>query len=440
MPEDLFSAQDCENLGILPLSVTDKSIIIGAMNPDMDGIKTFIQSLNEKTDSTISVNQITSEEWEKWFSSEVSNPIANPQFNSELIAEHESFLGVDSSANLANSSALETSEESIKSVDLDHDLKDDEPPLGTDLQFDQVDYDDDDEIEYGSVDGDNTLSSSDEIVRAVANILYKSDEINASDIHIEPQESELRIRYRVDGILKKVYSIPKAKSSAIIARTKIISRLDVAEKRIPQDGRIRATFQDKILDFRVSTLPGKFGEKIVLRALRSDSSILNLDKLISEDRELALLRQLCDNPYGIFIVVGPTGSGKSTTLYSILSEHNDPGINISTVEDPIEYTLPGLHQVQVVREKGLDFSRALRALMRQDPDVILVGETRERETAQVAMEAALTGHMVFTTLHANDTATAISRLCEMGVPPYLIGASVGKTSTILSIVCEADDV
>ena len=178
------------------------------------------------------------------------------------------------------------------------------------------------------------------------------------------------------------------------------------------------------LDFRVSTLPGKYGEKIVLRALRSDNSILNLGKLISEKEELTLLRELCDTPYGIFIVVGPTGSGKSTTLYSILSENNDPGINISTVEDPIEYTLPGLHQVQVIREKGLDFSRALRALMRQDPDVILVGETRDKETAQVAMEAALTGHMVYTTLHANDTATAISRLLEMGVAPYLIGASV----------------
>ena len=190
--------------------------------------------------------------------------------------------------------------------------------------------------------------------------------------------------------------------------------MDVAEKRIPQDGRLRVSFNNEILDFRVSTLPGKYGEKIVMRALRSDNSILNLGKLVSSPNELDKIRTLCSAPYGIFIVVGPTGSGKSTSLYSILSEHNEPSVNISTVEDPIEYTLPGLHQVQVLREKGLDFSRALRALMRQDPDIILVGETRDKETAQVAMEAALTGHMVFTTLHANDSATAVTRLSEMG--------------------------
>ena len=423
MSEDLFSAEECEKLGILPLSVTDHTIEVGAMNPEMEEIQNFIRNLYQKTNCTINVSQITSEEWEKWFSNESSNSFANEQLNVPTLPEYEPFLGVDDGYNSPNTSLLETNDESIKSVSKDEGIKD-SSPLGADLQFDQVDYDVDEESEYGTVDGDETLYSSDEIVRAVANILYKSDKMSASDIHIEPQESELRVRYRVDGILKKVYSIPKARSSAIIARTKIISRLDVAEKRIPQDGRIRATFENKVLDFRVSTLPGKFGEKIVLRALRSDSSILNLEKLISEESELTLLRQLCDNPYGIFIVVGPTGSGKSTTLYSILSEHNDPGINISTVEDPIEYTLPGLHQVQVIREKGLDFSRALRALMRQDPDVILVGETRDKETAQVAMEAALTGHMVFTTLHANDTATAVSRLCEMGVPPYLISASV----------------
>ena len=423
MPEDLFPTEDCEKLGILPLSVSDQLIVIGAMNPEMEGIKTFVKNLNQKINSTIKVSQITNQEWEKWFSNESSISLVTEQIDTGAISEHESFLGVDFAANPTKLKDLELNKTSQISNDLDEGEKD-ESPVHTDLQFDSIDNDDEDEAEYGSVDGDDTLDSSDEIVRAVANILVKSDEINASDIHIEPQENELRVRYRVDGILKKIYSIPKAKSSAIIARTKIISRLDVAEKRIPQDGRIRATFKDTILDFRVSTLPGKFGEKIVLRLLRSDSSILNLGKLISEERELGLLRQLCDNPYGIFIVVGPTGSGKSTTLYSILSEHNDPGINISTVEDPIEYTLPGLHQVQVVREKGLDFSRALRALMRQDPDVILVGETRDKETAQVAMEAALTGHMVFTTLHANDTATAISRLCEMGVPPYLIGASV----------------
>ena len=202
-----------------------------------------------------------------------------------------------------------------------------------------------------------------------------------------------------------------------------MSRLDISEKRLPQDGRIRCLLRGRKSDFRVSTLPGKWGEKVVLRALESDSSVLNLSKLITEREELKLIREMSKSPYGIVIVVGPTGSGKSTTLYSMLSELNTPGVNISTVEDPVEYTLNGIHQVQVIREKGLDFSRALRSLMRQDPDIILVGETRDKETAQAAMEAALTGHMVFTTLHANDTATAITRLAEMEIPPYLIGAS-----------------
>ena len=203
-----------------------------------------------------------------------------------------------------------------------------------------------------------------------------------------------------------------------------MSKLDISEKRLPQDGRIRCLLRGRRSDFRVSTLPGRWGEKVVLRALESDNSVLNLSKLITEHDELSLIKNMSKSPYGIVIVVGPTGSGKSTTLYSMLSDLNKPGVNISTVEDPVEYTLDGIHQVQVIREKGLDFSRALRSLMRQDPDIILVGETRDKETAQTAMEAALTGHMVFTTLHANDTATAITRLNEMGIPPYLVGSSV----------------
>ena len=428
MSEDFFPAQDCENLGILPLSVTEKQIIVGAMNVELEGLASFVANLKEKTGSAIRVHQISSDEWEKWFSNDSSMSYSLDHINAGISSEYESILGTESLETSAPINDQEIYDGATEEKEIEENIissqSDLYSSLQSDLHFEQVDTEEDEEAEYGSVDGEENLISSDEIVRAVANILLKSDEINASDIHVEPQETELRIRYRVDGILKKLYSIPKSRTSAIIARTKIISRLDVAEKRVPQDGRIRAFFGDKVLDFRVSTLPGKFGEKIVLRALRSDNSILDLGKLISEEREWSLLRQLCDNPYGIFIVVGPTGSGKSTTLYSILSENNDPGVNISTVEDPIEYTLPGLHQVQVVREKGLDFSRALRALMRQDPDVILVGETRDRETAQVAMEAALTGHMVFTTLHANDTATAISRLSEMGVAPYLISASV----------------
>ena len=416
--DHFLNKQICEKLGVLPRVWTKDRIVIGAMNTDYIEVLRLHQAIQSGLGIPTDLEQITSDDWEKWFESndtvlalEAYIPKTNNEEPSAITTDFDA--GVDEAPSGYDSPYGKAYENKSNEIRTD-----------SELLFDDIEAEYEADEDIGGTDGSEGLSSSDEIVRAVANILKKSDEIKASDIHIEPQEHELRVRYRVDGILSTLYSIPKKKSSGILARTKIIARLDVAEKRIPQDGRIRVRFGDDNLDFRVSTLPGKYGEKIVLRALRSDNSILNLEKLISEKKELKLLRELCDNPYGIFIVVGPTGSGKSTTLYSILSENNDPGINISTVEDPIEYTLEGLHQVQVIREKGLDFSRALRALMRQDPDVILVGETRDKETAQVAMEAALTGHMVYTTLHANDTATAISRLLEMGVAPYLIGASV----------------
>ena len=416
--EQFLSKQICEKLGVLPRLWTEDKIVIGAMNTDYIEVLRLQKAIESGLGIPTDVEQITSDDWEKWFESN-DTAIALETYipNSTNEGFSAPTTGIELSVEEAPSGYDELSDEA-------YGKSSEETSTNSELFFDNIEVEYEASEDIGGADGSEDLSSSDEIVRAVANILKKSDEIKASDIHIEPQEHELRVRYRVDGILTTLYNIPKKKSSGILARTKIIARLDVAEKRIPQDGRIRVRFGDDNLDFRVSTLPGKYGEKIVLRALRSDNSILNLEKLISEKKELELLRELCDTPYGIFIVVGPTGSGKSTTLYSILSENNDPGINISTVEDPIEYTLPGLHQVQVIREKGLDFSRALRALMRQDPDVILVGETRDKETAQVAMEAALTGHMVYTTLHANDTATAVSRLLEMGVAPYLIGASV----------------
>lgn len=415
--EDYLSKGVCEKLGILPKEWSNNKIVIGAMNTEYSEVVKLKKKIEDELSMPTEIEQITSDDWEKWFEGNASL-IGLEQYMNKKIESSTERDRQNSKSKKEQGDEVEKEEEK-RSVENEKDTNETQG-----LLFDEIEAEYEAEEDYGATDGAESLSSSDEIVRAVANILKKSDEIKASDIHIEPQENELRIRYRVDGILTTLFNIPKKKASGILARTKIIARLDVAEKRIPQDGRIRARFGNDNLDFRVSTLPGKYGEKIVLRALRSDNSILNLGKLISEKEELTLLRELCDTPYGIFIVVGPTGSGKSTTLYSILSENNDPGINISTVEDPIEYTLPGLHQVQVIREKGLDFSRALRALMRQDPDVILVGETRDKETAQVAMEAALTGHMVYTTLHANDTATAISRLLEMGVAPYLIGASV----------------
>ena len=263
------------------------------------------------------------------------------------------------------------------------------------------------------------------VVNLVNRILLQALQLGASDIHVEPQQIGLQIRFRQDGVLQS-YSepLPGRLVPAVTSRFKIMADLDIAERRQAQDGRIRRRFRDRTVDFRVSSLPSRFGEKIVLRLLDSSSTQLGLDKLITNPEALELVRTLGSKPFGMILVTGPTGSGKSTTLYSLLAERNDPGINISTVEDPIEYTLPGITQCQVNREKGFDFSTALRAFMRQDPDVLLVGETRDLETAKTAIEAALTGHLVLTTLHCNDAPSAIARLGEMGVEPFMVSASL----------------
>ena len=257
-------------------------------------------------------------------------------------------------------------------------------------------------------------------------ILAKALNEGVSDIHVEPQEEFLRIRYRKDGVLTQVFQLPKKITKAVAARFKIMAELDIAEQRLPQDGKIRRMFRGRKVDFRVNTLPSRYGEKVVLRILDNSATQLGLDKLITDPETLATVREIASRPFGLILVTGPTGSGKSTSLYSILAERNTPGVNISTAEDPIEYSLPGITQVQVIRQKAMDFASILRALMRQDPDIILVGETRDKETAKTAIEAALTGHLVLTTLHTNDAAGAIARLDEMGVEPFMIsGALLG---------------
>jgi type IV pilus assembly protein PilB len=263
------------------------------------------------------------------------------------------------------------------------------------------------------------------VVTLVDRILLQAMSVNASDIHVEPQQKGLRLRFRQDGVLQQyVEPLPSRLIPAVTSRFKILADLDIAERRQAQDGRIRRKYRDRVVDFRVNTLPSRFGEKVCLRLLDSGATQLGLDRLISDSDALALVRDLGSKPFGMILVTGPTGSGKSTTLYSLLAERNDPGINISTVEDPIEYTLPGITQCQVNREKGFDFATALRAFMRQDPDVLLVGETRDLETAKTAIEAALTGHLVLSTLHANDAPSTIARLDEMGVEPFMVSASL----------------
>lgn len=263
-------------------------------------------------------------------------------------------------------------------------------------------------------------------VIALANkILVKALQEGISDIHIEPQEEYLRIRFRKDGVLREAFDpLPKKIIPAVTARFKVMSNLDIAERRLPQDGRIRRIFDNRKVDFRVNTLPSRYGEKVVLRILDNSATQLGLDKLITDPETLHIVQDMVARPFGLILVTGPTGSGKTTTLYSALAERNDPGVNISTAEDPIEYSLPGLTQVQVIREKGMDFASILRAFLRQDPDVILVGETRDKETAKTAIEAALTGHLVLTTLHTNDAASAIARLEEMGVESFMVSSSL----------------
>jgi type IV pilus assembly protein PilB len=263
------------------------------------------------------------------------------------------------------------------------------------------------------------------VINLVNRILAKALHEKVSDIHVEPQEESLRIRFRKDGVLREAFDpLPKKIIPAVTARFKIISNLDISERRLPQDGRIRRLFEGRKVDFRVNTLPSRYGEKVCLRILDNSTTQLGLDKLITDPETLQIVKDMVSRPFGLILVTGPTGSGKTTSLYSALAEKNHPGINISTVEDPIEYSLPGITQVQVIREKGLDFATALRAFLRQDPDVILVGETRDKETAKTAIEAALTGHLVLTTLHTNDAPGAIARLGEMGIEPFMISSSL----------------
>jgi type IV pilus assembly protein PilB len=268
------------------------------------------------------------------------------------------------------------------------------------------------------------------VVRLVNLILTEAVRSGASDIHIEPYEKSLRCRYRIDGVLHEVQSPPRALSAAISSRLKIMSSLDIAERRLPQDGRIKIKVLGKEIDLRVSICPIQFGEKIVMRILDSSNLSLDLPKLGFEEDVLPKFEKAIVEPYGLVLVTGPTGSGKSTTLYSALHYINNPDTNISTIEDPVEYNLPGINQVNAKAGIGLTFAAGLRSFLRQDPDVIMVGEIRDKETAEIAINAALTGHLVFSTLHTNDAPGAVTRMTNMGVEPFLI------TSTVHCVVAQ----
>ncbi len=272
----------------------------------------------------------------------------------------------------------------------------------------------------------NEMGEEASIVRFVNQIIAEADRQGATDIHIEPQETELRIRYRIDGMLHKVDVPPQLNrlKNAIISRIKVMANLDIAEKRLPMDGRIGIRIAGQDIDIRVSTMPAAYGESISLRLLAKSGSFVKMADLGFNDRDFSVVNKIIHRPNGIFLVTGPTGSGKSTSLYSFLSEVNKIDVRIMTAEDPIEYHMAGINQVQMQSEIGMTFARALRAFLRQDPDIIMVGEIRDRETAEIAINASLTGHMVFSTLHTNDAAGAFPRLIDMGVEPFLIASAV----------------
>ena len=262
------------------------------------------------------------------------------------------------------------------------------------------------------------------VVKLVNMVLVDAIQKGASDIHFETYEKVFRIRFRMDGVLHEMLSPPKRLESAILSRLKIMSNLDIAERRLPQDGRIKLRYNTREIDFRVSTLPTIFGEKAVLRILDKDALQLDLTKLGFDPWSHEKFSSVIHQPYGMVLITGPTGSGKTTTLYSAIHTINSPDVNIMTAEDPVEYNLKGVNQVQINESVGRTFAAALRSFLRQDPDVILVGETRDLETAQISIRAALTGHLVFTTLHTNDCPSTVARLLDMGIPPFLVSSSL----------------
>jgi type IV pilus assembly protein PilB len=279
-------------------------------------------------------------------------------------------------------------------------------------------------------DDDQDLSSVREvvddapIVRFVNLLITQAIQDRASDIHIEPGERELRVRFRIDGVLHEVMHSPKTIQAGVISRLKIMSDIDIAERRIPQDGRLSVQANGKKIDLRVATLPTVWGEKVVMRILDNSTAMLKLSDLGFSDGNYESWQQSFTKPYGMLLVTGPTGSGKSTTLYSTLNIVSKPEVNVITVEDPVEYRLGGINQVQANAKAGLTFAAALRSILRSDPDIILLGEIRDHETAQIAIEAALTGHLVLSTLHTNDAPSAVNRLIEMGIEPFLVGSAL----------------
>ncbi len=386
----LIPAETAQKYQILPLSRPGATLTIAMTDPTnvfaMDDIK-FMTGYN------------------------VEPVVASETAVSDAITQYYS-LAAKAAATAAPASALEMAAKSIEGMSV---------VVEEDVEVLQ-------EMEEISAESLERQGGEAPVIKLVNVVLMSAIQKGASDIHIEPYEKEFRVRYRVDGILYNMMSPPMKMRDAITSRIKIMAKLDIAEKRLPQDGRIKIRFADngnsKDIDFRVSCLPTLFGEKIVMRLLDKDKLMLDMTKLGFEQESLARFEVAINKPWGMVLVTGPTGSGKTNTLYSSLAKINTPETNIMTAEDPVEFNLPGINQVQVRENIGLNFAAALRSFLRQDPNIILVGEIRDFETAEIAVKASLTGHLVLSTLHTNDAPSTINRLMNMGIEPFLVASSV----------------
>jgi|Deesub1362B_J571_1020462.scaffolds.fasta_scaffold00104_48 type IV pilus assembly protein PilB len=350
----------------------------------------------------------------------------------EAIQKYYSGKGELARKTAATATAVQPRDFTISEME---EVEDDEDEFSLDDDTPTVDVEEFDKLVDTALDHIETVEEKEDeevikeveapIVKLVNGILLNAIKQGASDVHIEPYESVLRVRYRIDGVLYNIMNLPIKIKNAITSRIKIMSRLDIAERRLPQDGRIKLKLgRKREVDLRVSTLPCLFGEKTVLRILDKSNLQIDMTKLGFEEDQLQDFMEAIEKPYGMVLVTGPTGSGKTTTLYSALNHLNKPGINIMTAEDPVEYNFHGINQVQVREEIGLTFASALRSFLRQDPDIIMVGEIRDFETAEIAIKAALTGHLVLSTLHTNDAPSTITRLLNMGIEPFLVSSSV----------------
>ena len=388
---------------VLPVAFVNNRLTLAMVNPDniiaLDDVRRFVKG------AMIEPVVCTAEDFQK-FMGGAYRTMMKKEEEKRAQAAAKSDAGVDDAVASAMSGNTEAVLDSFQSESL------------KDIDMEQI-------TEEPTASATELRSSAEDapVVRLANAILALAVKRGASDIHMEPREKEMVVRFRIDGVLQVMQTLPKKAQMGLVSRMKILSKLDIAEKRMPQDGRISVRLENRAIDFRVSTIPSKWGEKICMRILDKSNTMLGLERLISHAGTLAKVRDMVAQPYGILYVTGPTGSGKTTTLYSALAELNAPDINISTAEDPIEYDLPGINQVQTHKDIGLDFARILRAFLRQDPDVILVGETRDLETAKISVEAALTGHLVLTTLHANDAPSSFVRLDEMGIEPFLVSTS-----------------